>query len=109
MEPIAVKDDEVHEAGSRQNPIIIMNDETDDLPKKQDDIVCQQCEQTRHVRNDCDTKMRSFDVCHACKWKKQLICDHWDPTPVWIHRQQQGLEEQQKCAEAMRENPNRHD
>ena len=74
--PITVEDDEEHEAGSRQNPIVISNDETDDPPKTQDDIVCQRCKQAGHVRNDCNTKMRSFNVCHACKWKKQLICDH---------------------------------
>ena len=55
--PIAVEDDEEHEAGSRQNPIVITNDETDDLPKTQDDIVCQRCKQTGHVRDDYDTKM----------------------------------------------------
>ena len=98
-----------HEAGSRQNPIVIMNDKTDDLPNTQDDIVCQQCKQTGHVHDDCDTKMQSFDVCYACKWKKQLICNHWDPTPVWICRQQQGLEEQQKRTQAMKENPDGHD
>ena len=107
--PIAVEDDEEHEVGSRQNPIVISSDETNDPPKTQDDIVCHRCKQTGHLRDDCDTKIRSFDVCHACKWKKQLVCDHWDPTPVWIRRQQRGLEEHQKHAALRRENPDGHD
>lgn len=53
--------------------------------------ICSRCYSIGHLREDCDTPMRSFDHCEICAWTKQEICDHVDVSPAWIKRQQERI------------------
>jgi hypothetical protein len=62
--------------GTAQNPIIILDD--DNEPQ------CERCRKKGHIKQNCDTPIRSFLVCEVCKWKRQSQdkCPHVDMSPV---------------------------
>lgn len=77
---------------TKRNPIVIRDD-------KDDEKSCARCKQQGHQQEDCDTPMRTFDICEECRWRerRQEDCDHFDfPTPAWLKKQQQLIDERDK-------------
>jgi hypothetical protein len=68
--------------GSREDPIVVSEDE----------FQCPRCGQWGHLRSDCDANIRRPGPCEICAWKQQTThCDHYEPSPAWIKRQQRNI------------------
>jgi hypothetical protein len=105
--PIVVEDED--ELGTFHNPIEIK----EEVGREEETKRCERCGQTGHIREDCDTPIRSFTICEICKWKKQKECNHYDISPAWTKRMNAGLEEKGRQyllrKEVMKEHPDGRD
>jgi hypothetical protein len=73
----------------------------DDLKEK-----CERCGRFSHLREDCNTPIRSFDVerCPVCIWRDRpgiwahvkKDCGHYDVSPAWVKRNQEMIEERDR-------------
>ena len=70
------------EPGSRENPIIVHDNENR----------CIRCKQQGHQLEDCNTPMRTFHHCEICAWTKQDTCTHIDTSPVWLRELKASIE-----------------
>jgi hypothetical protein len=70
------------EPGSRENPIVVHDDED----------LCARCKQQGHQKEDCNTPMRTFHHCEICAWTKQDACTHIDTSPAWLRELRASIE-----------------
>jgi hypothetical protein len=68
--------------GTQEHPIVLEDSDTDEFH-------CTRCGEWGHFRSDCDARIRPPPPCETCAWTRQTNCDHYEPSPAWIRRQQE--------------------
>jgi hypothetical protein len=94
--PVTSSPESIHnpideEPGSRENPIVVQDDED----------LCTRCKQQGHQLGDCNTPMRTFHHCEICAWTKQDTCTHIDASPVWLQELRASIERNNKESTTM--------